>query len=188
MPEIQESTTITGVQIVTLKSFSDERGRFMETFRKEWFPERSWEIIQTNRSDSKAGVLRGLHYHFHQVDYWYLVAGEIRVGLCDVRPNSPTYRTAQTIEMAANNPIGIFIPIGVAHGYVSLTNATLIYIVDNYYDGNDEFGVAWNDPDIAVPWRVESPVVSPRDVANPLLKNISSDKLPRFDELIVRNL
>jgi dTDP-4-dehydrorhamnose 3,5-epimerase len=56
----------------------------METFRKVWFPQRSWDIVQTNRSDSKAGVLRGLHYHHEQVDYWIVLRGRIRVGLADL--------------------------------------------------------------------------------------------------------
>ncbi len=180
MSEIQESTLINGVQIVHLKSISDERGRFCETFRKEWFPHRSWEIIQTNRSDSKANVLRGLHYHFHQVDYWYVAAGRIRAGLCDIRPDSPTFGTAQTIDMGEDNQLGLFVPVGVAHGFVALTNATLVYVVDNYYNGADEFGVAWDDPALAVPWGVASPLISGRDAANPLLKDIPPKALPHF--------
>jgi dTDP-4-dehydrorhamnose 3,5-epimerase len=179
MAHIQESTLIKDVQIVTLNPFTDERGRFMETFRKEWFPQRSWEIVQTNRSDSKAGVLRGLHYHFHQVDYWYVMAGKIRAGLCDIRPGSPTYRAIQTIEMGEENQIGLFIPVGVAHGFITLTEATLAYLVDNYYDGDDEHGIAWNDPDIAIPWGVEAPLISPRDVENPFFKEIPLAKLPK---------
>lgn len=182
MPDIEESTLIKDVQIVTLKYFADERGRFMESFRKEWFPQRSWERIQTNRSDSRAGVLRGLHYHFHQVDYWYVVNGAIRAALCDIRPDSPTRGAVQTIEMSADNPLGIFIPVGVAHGFVTLSDATLLYVVDNYYDGGaDEFGVAWNDPDLAVPWGVDNPLVSPRDAENPDLNDIPPDELLRLD-------
>lgn len=180
MPHIQDSDLIQGVQIVTLETFADDRGRFMETFRKEWFPQVSWEIIQTNRSDSKAGVLRGLHYHLQQVDYWYVAAGNVRAGLCDIRPDSPTFGIAQTVDMSEKNPVGIFIPVGVAHGFVSLTDATLIYIVDNYYNGADEHGVAWNDPELAVPWGVTAPLVSKRDAQNPLLKDIPDDKLPKF--------
>ena len=179
MSHIQESTLIKDVQIATLKPFADERGRFMETFRKEWFPQSSWDIIQTNRSDSRAGVLRGLHYHFHQVDYWYVIAGKIRAGLYDLRPGSPTYKATQTIEMGEENQLGVFIPIGVAHGFVALTDVTLIYVVDNYYSGGDEYGVAWNDPTIGLTWRIESPLISPRDVANPLLQDIPPDKLPK---------
>jgi len=179
MPQIDESNLIKDVKIVTLKSFGDERGRFMETFRKEWFPQRSWEIIQANRSDSKAGVLRGLHYHFKQVDYWYVINGTIRAGLVDIRPGSPTYGAVQTVEMGEENQVGLFVPIGVAHGFVTLTDATLTYIVDNYYDSHDEFGVAWNDPDIAVPWGIESPVVSARDTQNPRLKDIAPENMPK---------
>jgi len=181
MPGIEESTTIKDVQIVTLKYFADERGRFLESFRKEWFPQRSWERMQTNRSDSKAGVLRGLHYHFHQIDYWYVVNGAIRAALCDIRPDSPTQGAVQTIEMSVDSPLGIFIPVGVAHGFVSLSDATLLYVVDNYYDGGaDEFGVAWNDPDLAVPWGVDNPLVSPRDADNPNLNDIPPGELPRL--------
>lgn len=179
MPHIQESTVIKDVQLVTLRPFTDERGRFMETFRKEWFPQRSWDIIQANRSDSRAGVLRGLHYHFHQVDYWYVVAGVIRAGLVDLRPQSPTYRATQVIELGDTHQTGMFIPVGVAHGFVALTDATLTYVVDNYYNGADELGVAWNDPDIALPWGVAEPVLSPRDAANPFLRDIPPEKLPR---------
>jgi dTDP-4-dehydrorhamnose 3,5-epimerase len=179
MSHIQESAVIKDVQIVTLKSFADERGRFMETFRKEWFPKRSWDIIQTNRSDSKAGVLRGLHYHFQQVDYWYVIAGKIRAGLYDLRSNSPTYGAAQAIEMGEENQVGVFIPVGVAHGFVALTDVTLIYVVDNYYSGADELGVAWNDPTLGLSWGVEAPIISARDAANPRLAEIPADKLPQ---------
>jgi dTDP-4-dehydrorhamnose 3,5-epimerase len=178
MPQIEESKLIKDVQLVTLKPFADERGRFVETFRKEWFPQRSWEIIQSNRSDSRAGVLRGLHYHFRQVDYWYVVNGKIRAGLADIRPNSPTYGATQMVEMGQENQVGLFIPVGVAHGFVTLTDATLTYIVDNYYDSNDEHGVAWNDATLAVPWGVESPLISERDAANPLLSDILPQVMP----------
>ncbi len=179
MTEIQELNEIQGVYIARLKSFGDERGRFTETFRKEWFPQRSWDIIQTNRSDSKAGVLRGLHYHFRQVDYWYVAAGRVRAGLYDLRAGSPTVGTAHVIEMGETNGIGLFIPAGVAHGFVTLSDATLLYIVDNYYDGSDELGLAWNDPEVAMPWGVEAPLISARDAANPRLGDIPADKRPR---------
>jgi dTDP-4-dehydrorhamnose 3,5-epimerase len=179
MSDIQASNYIKDVQLVTLRPFGDDRGKFLETFRKEWFPQRSWDIIQTNRSDSKPRVLRGLHYHFQQVDYWYVVAGKIRAGLCDLRPDSPTYKTTETIEMGQENQLGLFIPVGVAHGFVTLSEATLIYVVDNYYNGADEYGVAWNDPALGLPWQVEMPLVSDRDAANPLLEDIPPEKLPR---------
>jgi dTDP-4-dehydrorhamnose 3,5-epimerase len=179
MPRIEESSLIKDVQIVTFQLFGDDRGRFTETFRKEWFPQRTWDRFQSNRSDSKVNVLRGLHYHFHQVDYWIVAGGKIQAALYDLRPDSPTRGVAQTLEMGGDSQVGVFIPVGVAHGFVTLSDATLIYIVDNYYTGDDEHGVAWNDPQIAIPWGVETPIVSNRDAGNPFLKDIPLDKLPR---------
>ena len=176
MPDIQESSQIRDVQIVRLRGFEDSRGRFMETFRKEWFPERTWENLQANRSDSRANVLRGLHYHFHQVDYWYVPFGSLRAALLDLRPTSPTYLASQTIDM--DNELGLFIPVGIAHGFVALTDVTLMYVVDNYYDSTDEYGVRWNDPAINMPWGVENPILSDRDANNPLLADISQEHLP----------
>ena len=179
MTYIEESQSITGVQIAHLKSFGDARGRFMETFRKEWFPQRSWKNIQCNRSDSQQGVLRGLHYHFHQVDYWTVVNGRLRAAMVDIRPFSPTYLATQTVDMGAENELGLFIPIGVAHGFAALTDVTLIYTVDNYYNGGvDEYGVAWNDPVFNLDWGLTAPRVSARDQANPLLQNILKENLP----------
>ena len=179
MTEIVESTSIAGVKIAHLRAFQDSRGQFMELFRKDWFPERTWKIVQSNRSDSAAGVLRGLHYHHHQVDYWHVARGAIRVGLADLRPSSPTYGAVQVIDLNQDEPSGLFIPIGVAHGFYATTEATLTYIVDNYYDGDDELGVAWNDPMLNVPWDVSNPMLSDRDRANPLWSDIPEHCLPR---------
>ncbi len=117
MAEIIKSDQIQGVKFAKLQAYGDERGRFMETFRTEWFPERSFDIVQTNRSDSIAGVLRGLHYHFNQIDYWYVPKGMIRVGMADLRRGSPTFGASQVIEIGDENQTGIFIPTGVAHGF-----------------------------------------------------------------------
>lgn len=169
MAHLEESSIISGVYLVHLKAFGDERGRFIETFRKEWFPFRTWDNVQNNRSDSKAGVLRGLHFHKKQVDYWYVPQGTIRAGLVDLRAESPSYLKSQLIELSGDVPMGLYIPIGVAHGFVALTDCTLTYIVDNYYDNRDEFGLAWDDPEIALAWGIEKPIVSGRDQANPRL-------------------
>lgn len=178
MPIIHEFEPIAGVQLVELTIWGDERGRFMEMFRKEWFPQRAWERVQTNRSESRAGVLRGLHYHFHQVDYWHVIAGHIRVALADLRRGSPSYGQSATIELSHDEPRGLFIPVGVAHGFVALTDATLTYLVDNYHDGSDEHGIAWDDPQLAVAWGVEAPLLSPRDLANRPLADIPVEQLP----------
>jgi dTDP-4-dehydrorhamnose 3,5-epimerase len=179
MDFIRNSENIIGVQIVLLKPYSDNRGRFMETFRKEWFPQRNWDIIQCNRSDSQKGVLRGLHYHHHQVDYWYVPNGRLRAGLVDIRPNSDTYLQTETVEMGDHNEVGLFIPVGVAHGFFALSDVTLTYIVDNYFNGGvDENGVAWNDPQFQLDWGAANPILSERDLQNKLLKDIQKIDLP----------
>ncbi len=178
MAEIIESDVISGVKFVRLTVWADGRGRFMETFRQDWFPERSWEVIQTNCTYSQANVLRGLHYHQRQADYWFVSQGRIRVALVDLRRSSPTRGASQTFEIGDDNPIGVFIPAGIAHGFIAITDATLNYLVDNYYDGSDELGVAWNDPDLGVDWGLSEPVLSPRDRQNSLLKDIPPHQLP----------
>lgn len=178
MSIVESLGQIEGVQLVRPRIFQDDRGLFLEIFRKEWFPERSWARLQSNHSFSAKGVLRGLHYHHKQVDYWYLAEGEIQVGLADLRPKSPTYGRSIALEMKATDHIGVFIPVGVAHGFLALTAASLVYFVDNYYDGDDEYGVAWNDPDLAISWAVASPFLSNRDKNNPLFSNIPAAALP----------
>jgi dTDP-4-dehydrorhamnose 3,5-epimerase len=179
VPDIIASSQIADVRTVQFRVFADERGRFMETFRKEWFPDRTWDIVQSNRSQSVRGVLRGLHYHHHQVDYWQLLEGKIRVGLADLRPHSATYRATEVIDLDASAPFGIYIPVGVAHGFYAQTQATLLYLVDNYYDGNDELGVAWNDPTLNIEWGIHDPILSGRDAQNPTLDAIAPSLLPK---------
>jgi len=179
VPQIIESPHIRDVFTVNFKVFADSRGQFMETFRKEWFPDRSWQSMQSNRSHSAAGVLRGLHYHHRQVDYWQVVGGSIRVALADLRAWSPTYRATQVLEIDAGMPIGLYIPVGVAHGFYAISTASLLYLVDNYYDNTDELGVAWNDPQLAINWGTLSPILSERDAKNPFLAHIPPEQLPR---------
>lgn len=171
--------TIDGVYTVPIRLYGDDRGSFCETFRKEWFPHVNWDETQMNRSISKPGVLRGLHYHLNQVDYWFLTSGRIRVGLADLRADSPTYKVGTTLEINAEEPTGLFIPVGVAHGFYSLTDIILLYVVNQYYNGGvDERGVAWNDPELGVDWGVTDPVLSQRDQDNRPLAGIPANELP----------
>lgn len=179
MAQIIELDEISGVKLVRLKSFDDQRGRFTEIFRKEWFPERNWDVIQSNRSKSVEGVLRGLHYHNNQADYWFVLQGTIRVGLADLRRSSSTSGQTIVIEMSGEDEQGLFIPNGVAHGFLSLSESILIYYVDNYYDGTDEFGVAWDDPDLGLTWGTSNPKISDRDKTNPRIMDIPKNNRPR---------
>ena len=178
MTQLRPSTAIEGVYVAELQSHGDERGRFTEVYRKEWFPQHS-SALQWNRSDSQRGVLRGLHYHHRQVDYWHCGLGELRVGLLDLRRSSPTCGRGQVIGLGQELLQGVFIPAGVAHGFYAVTDAMLFYLVDAYYDGTDEWGVAWDDPDGGLDWGIaEEPILSPHDRANPRLRDIPAEDLP----------
>jgi dTDP-4-dehydrorhamnose 3,5-epimerase len=96
----------------------------------------------------------------------------------DLRRSSPTRGASQILEIGEDNPVGILIPIGIAHGLAALTDAALTYLVDNYYDGDDELGVAWNDPALRLTWGISNPTLSPRDLQNSPLKEIPPHQLP----------
>ena len=147
MATITESSLIKGVQIVEPQAFGDSRGTFIETYRREWFP-LGREMLQGNRGDRQAGCIVGLHYHLHQADYWYVPIGSCRVVLHDLRVGSPTDGATQVIDIGAradgtHDHRGIFIPPGVAHGFASLTNMAITYLVDSYYNPKDELGLAY---------------------------------------------
>jgi len=168
---VQESDVIQGVFVVEPSVFGDERGVFVETYRREWIPS-AREMIQANRADRAAGCIVGLHYHLHQADYWYVPFGRARVVLHDLRAGGPTDGTTEVFDLGEaadgeNIHAGAFIPPGVAHGFASLTDMTITYLVDGYYNAADELGVAWDDPQIAADWGVTNPELSDRDAANP---------------------
>ena len=166
MAKVTESQTIAGVYHVKPAVHGDARGLFVETFRREWIPG-AREMLQANRADRRAGAIVGLHFHLHQADYWYVPFGQARVVLHDLRTGSPTERATETFDLGGDQHPGAFIPPGVAHGFASLTDATITYLVDGYYNAADELGVAWDDPEIAADWGVTNPVLSERDSANP---------------------
>src|SRR5438309_3595214 len=179
MPTVNESDAIRGVWLVEPDAHGDERGRFQETYRRSWFPH-GREMVQGNRSDKQAGAVVGLHYHLHQADYWYIPRGTGRVVLHDLRIGSPTEGATQTLDIGEDDDRGIFIPPGVAHGFAALTDLTITYLVDQYYNPDDENGVAWDDPAIAADWGVADPVVSARDRQNPRVSDIAPDRRPVF--------
>ena len=171
MAEVRESDVIAGVWLHTPDIHGDDRGYFVETYRREYFPQ-GREMIQANRGDRVAGCLVGLHYHLHQADFWYVPFGTARVVLHDLRSGGPTDGATLCLTIGrrddgTHDHTGIFIPPGVAHGFASLTDMTITYLVDSYYNPADELGVAWDDPEIAADWGVENPVLSNRDQTNP---------------------
>lgn len=166
MPEITESEIIKDVFIVKPERHGDERGVFIETYRRSWFPS-GREMLQANRAERQAGSVVGLHYHLHQADYWTVPRGSARVVLHDLRQGSPTDGATVCLDVDADNALGVYIPPGVAHGFGSLSDMTITYMVDSYYNPADELGIAWDDPMVAADWGISEPVLSGRDLANP---------------------
>jgi dTDP-4-dehydrorhamnose 3,5-epimerase len=164
---VEASPTIDGVLVVQPDVHGDERGVFVETYRRAWFPS-GREMVQGNRSDKQAGAVVGLHFHLHQADYWYVPRGRARVVLHDLRVGSPTERATLELEIGDHDHRGVWIPPGVAHGFGAMTDLTMTYLVDQYYNPGDELGVAWDDSEIGADWGVSGPpVLSARDRANP---------------------
>ena len=184
MPNIIHSEEIEGVVVVEPDAHGDERGRFVETYRRSWFPH-GREMVQGNRSDKQAGTVVGLHYHLHQADYWYVPFGRARVVLHDLRTDGPTDGATMVFDLGrredgSHDHRGVFIPPGVAHGFASLTDMTITYLVDGYYNQADELGVAWDDPAIGADWGVAEPILSKRDQTNPVRASIPERLRPHW--------
>jgi dTDP-4-dehydrorhamnose 3,5-epimerase len=174
---------IDGVRFGALARFGDQRGSFRELWRASRQPDLTESLtgrpdaqfVQANLSASAAGVLRGLHYHRHQLDYWVVASGRAFVALVDVRPvlRGAGPAVVETRELAPDD--WVVIPTGVAHGFLALEPLELLYLVTNEYDGSDELGFAWDDPAVGVPWPpLDStpgggPILSDRDRSNPSL-------------------
>jgi dTDP-4-dehydrorhamnose 3,5-epimerase len=133
-------------------------------------------FAQANLSNSAPGVLRGLHFHRRQLDYWVVADGRAWVALVDARPlldGSGDRPIVETRELAADATVTI--PAGVAHGFLALERLSLVYLVTAEYDATDELGFAWDDPLAAIPWpdvpgqANGRPILSGRDLANPSL-------------------
>jgi len=169
-------SALTGVQYGTIARHGDSRGSFRELWREGSFPGASF--VQANLSTSAAGVLRGLHLHRHQDDLWVVTEGRAHVALVDVRPaltgDGPP--VVESRELRADD--WVYIPSGVAHGFLAIEPLQLIYLVTNEYDGSDELGFAWDDPAAAVPWPSVAatpdgrPILSGRDGSNPSLADL----------------
>ncbi len=167
-------TGIDGAKLTKLTVWEDERGAFLEAFRASWFDRQRW--VQWNVSRSTGAVVRGLHFHKSQTDYWIAVAGKLQVALVDLRPKSPTYKAAKCLVLDSAEPEGLYIPPGVLHGYKVMSGeATIMYLVDVEYTGKDEHGVRWNDPALGLPkswYDGPEPAVSKRDATAPLLADL----------------
>ncbi len=157
MPFEFQKTQIPDVIIVTPKVFGDERGFFMESYKKSDFEQNGiWgEFNQDNHSKSSKGVLRGLHFQkeYTQTKLVRCVRGAVYDVAVDLRKGSETYGKYYGVTLSEENHLEFLIPKGFAHGFVVLTDtAEFVYKVDDFYHPNDEGGIAYNDPDIGIDW------------------------------------
>ncbi|MGZ5372634.1 MAG: dTDP-4-dehydrorhamnose 3,5-epimerase family protein [Aeromicrobium sp.] len=168
---------IDGVKVVDLQVHGDVRGSFVEFYRESWLPT-DRPALQGNISRSTTGSLRAMHFHRRQWDYWFVLSGEAFVALVDLRAGSPSERATSTLRLSGDTPQGLFIPPGVAHGFLAETDLVLAYLVDRYFDGTDESAVAWNDPALGIDWPAAEPILSDRDRSNPSLAEALRDPVP----------
>ncbi len=150
-------TSIEGVIIVDVKTYGDERGYFMETYKKPDFVAGGIDVdfVQDNQSSSTKGVLRGLHFQINhpQSKLVRVVSGEVFDVAVDLREGSPTYGKWEGVVLSAENKRQFFIPRGFAHGFLVLSEtAEFCYKCDDIYHPNDEGGLMWNDPVIGIEW------------------------------------
>jgi dTDP-4-dehydrorhamnose 3,5-epimerase len=183
------TSALSGVRFGAIARHGDSRGAFRELWRASSFPTLTPRetgapagvephFVQVNQSSSAGGVLRGLHYHRRQLDYWVVGSGRAFIALVDVRPvvagTGPA--VVETRELGTDE--WVVIPAGVAHGFLAFEPLEMIYLVTNEFDGSDELGFAWDDPAVGVPWPAVGatadgrPILSERDQTNPPLAEL----------------
>lgn len=171
--------------IIEPRVFGDERGHFLETFHRERYREVGIDadFVQHNRSRSRKGVLRGMHYQLGrpQGKLVEVVRGEIFDVAVDVRRGSPTFGEWEGISLSEKNFRQLYIPPGFAHGFYVLSDtAVFSYLCTDYYAPEEERGIRWDDPDLDIEWPEGERIISPRDQSLPLMKDMQKD-LPRYD-------
>ena len=171
------NTKIIGVTIVESVKFTDNRGYFMETYNENTFKENGivCKFVQDNQSKSSEGVLRGLHFQkcHSQAKLIGGLSGEIYDVAVDLRSKSSTYGQWVGVNLSENNGKQLFIPKGFAHGFLVLSKEAIIsYKCDDFYYPEEEGGIIWNDPDIAIKWPDKKNItLSEKDKLHPFIRD-----------------
>lgn len=171
-------TGIPGVWIIEPQVFGDHRGWFMETYSREALSRLGIQtgFVQDNHSyTQKKHTLRGIHLQNQPMAQAKLVRvtrGAVLDVAVDLRKGSPTYLKWETVELSADNKRMFFIPRGFGHGFLTLTDdVEFLYKVDNLYSKEHDRSIRFDDPDIGIDWGTDSPILSEKDQAAPLLKD-----------------
>ena len=165
-------TAIPDVLLIEPEVFGDQRGFFFESYNARAFKQATGlevTFVQDNHSRSSQNVLRGLHYQVRQTQgkLVRVIFGTVRDVAVDLRRSSQTYGRWISEELSAENKRQLWIPAGFAHGFVVLSDtADFVYKATDYYDRDAERTIIWNDPDLAIDWRLEhEPVLAAKDMA-----------------------
>jgi dTDP-4-dehydrorhamnose 3,5-epimerase len=178
MPFQVERLEIPDVVLIKPKVFRDERGFFMETFKKEDFERAGIDFnpVQENHSKSRYGVLRGLHFQkepYQQAKLVRCIRGKVFDVAVDIRKDSPTFGKYVSIILSSANKRILFIPKGFAHGFQVLSKeAEITYLVDVPYKPEYDAGIVWNDEDLKIDWPIKQPILSEKDKYLPKLKEV----------------
>ena len=170
-------TKIKDVYIIDVKTYGDNRGYFMETYKESDFKEAGldYNFVQDNQSSSRKGVLRGLHFQktHPQAKLVRVLKGEVFDVAVDLRKDSPTYGQWVGVVLSEENKRQFMIPRGFAHGFVVMSDyAEFAYKCDELYHPEDEGGIMWNDPAIGIEWpEVGEIILSEKDKVHPSLKD-----------------
>lgn len=169
-------TPIDGLLIIEPKIFADPRGMFYEVYSESRYEEHGIPcFVQDNHSVSKKGVLRGLHYQVNpgQGKLVRVTRGEVFDVAVDIRKQSPTYGKWWGLSLSKANNFQLYIPVGFAHGFCVLSeSAEVLYKCSDYYSPENERGILWNDPDLAIDWPVKDPILSEKDAVYPLFSEL----------------
>ena len=173
------------VMLIEPKVFPDQRGHFLEIFQAKRYPEYGMpaNFVQDNLSFSLRGVIRGLHYqlHFPQGKLIVPLTGEIWDVVVDMRHGSPTFGKWLSISLTSEPCRQLYVPPGFAHGFAVMSEAaTVLYKCTDFYHPEDECGILWDDPDLAIPWPVTTPLLSDKDREYPKFGDLPPEKLPIY--------
>ena len=172
-----KTTSLDGVLIIEPDIFRDNRGFFLETFNQNRYAEYgiARTFVQDNLSFSVKGTLRGLHFQNQhpQAKLVQAITGEVFDVAVDIRPGSDTFGRWEGIHLSDQNKRQLFIPEGFAHGFCVLSDtAHFLYKCTDFYTPEDEGGIIWSDPDIAIDWPIKKPIVSDKDNQFPRLSEL----------------
>jgi dTDP-4-dehydrorhamnose 3,5-epimerase len=169
-----------GVIEYTPRKFGDSRGWFMESYNRQALEKAGVDavFVQDNQSFSVKNVLRGLHFQkppFAQAKLVRVLSGKALDVIVDIRKDSPTYGQHLTVLLDAETSNQLYVPVGFAHGFLTLEdNTTFFYKCSDYYNKESEGGLLWNDPELGIEWNATDPVVSDKDQILPGIKDFVS--------------